>query len=182
LRRTTITSGLWFSAGPLFTRRIVSAVGAFRPDVHPVAEELEFHGRVKLTTRRVCHLGEVLSFYRTGNGDAITGSLRRVYEGRIEGAAAARTLLTSRGVKSTREWMSLMRMCLRTYYQTVNCCDEDRTLQDRAWEQWRMAAGEWDAPPALCARAVPRWLVRRMCRTCYAARSAGADSANGTVS
>jgi glycosyltransferase involved in cell wall biosynthesis len=179
LRRMTITDGLWYSAGPVFTRKIVESVGKFADDVHPVAEELYFHGRIKLITRRICFLDEVLNFYRVANADSLIGSLHRVYEGRIAGQAIALGLLKQHGVTSTREWASLYRMSLRTFYQTVSC-SEDAQLRDSAWRGLHETAWAWNAPVGILTGLMPRWLANGLLRGIYRLRSGGPSrSAHG---
>jgi glycosyltransferase involved in cell wall biosynthesis len=176
LLTSTITSGWWHSVGPLFTRHVVCAVGGFPPEVHPVAEELEFHGRIKLATKRICYLDEVLNFYRTSNETSITSPLPRLYEGRIAGAAVAVNLLQRHRVRSFREWMSVLRMSIQTYYQAVNCYPEPEML-GRAWAGIQETAHAWKPLAGLAFRFVPRGLVNLICRWTFSARKRRAAEA-----
>ncbi len=157
LDHVTITRVWWHSVGPLFSRRIVERVGPFQSDVPPYAEELDFHGRVKLTTRRVAYVDEVLNFDRKGSPSALTGAPSKVYSGRIQSAHVACELLRGFQVRDRHEWSSLFAMCFRTYYQTV-CCTNARELQDQAWQSLREIAGQCSAPLKM-TRLIPRPLL-----------------------
>jgi hypothetical protein len=100
---------------------------------------------------------------------AVTGSLHRIYEGRIQGANLAGAMLKEHGVRSTREWMSLLRMSLQTYYQALNC-SSDHELRDRAWLSWQDSARAWHSMLGSCARVLPRWMLDQVSRQWYALR------------
>ena len=134
IRNSSITSNLWHTAGPLFTRSVVLKAGGFPNDVHPVIEELEFHGRIKLLNPKISYLSVILNFYRKGSTSSVTGTLKRVYEGRICGANVAREMLVDAGNESFREWNSLTMMALRTVYQVKTCLPDDQEMFIRAFE------------------------------------------------
>lgn len=178
LGRATITGTKWYSVGPLFRREIVEAVGDFPPDVHPVAEELEFHGRIKLTTRKIKYVDEVLNFYRIGNKTSITGSLERLYDGRIAGTQTAMKLLQRFAPVPQSEWLSLLTRSFRTYYQTV-CCVEDEDLHARA------RLGFIEVAQSYCSvfkvlNLVPRQLVEVPMEMIWRCRSRNRRSSNLT--
>lgn len=135
LKGSTITTNLWHSAGPLFKREIVLRSGGFPRNVNPVIEELEFHGRIKLLNPSVYYLPDVLNYYRVGNPASVTGTLDRLYRGRIEGGSVARELLVAVGNISRKEWSALMWMTLRTAYQ-AGACSSDPRLQKDAWMEF----------------------------------------------
>jgi len=170
LHRMTITRGFWYSAGPLFTRRLINNVGAFPSDVHPVAEELEFHGRIKLSRPRIYFLGELLNFYRIGRTDSLTGSLRNVYAGRIACANAAAKLLIDHRERSPKEWRSLLTMCLQTHYRIVNCLS-DSDLRDRSWQSMKSILAARGYGYHVAASVAPRTLAEWCCRATYRLRS-----------
>jgi len=165
----TTTSGLWYTMGPVFSRSVVLSVGAFPPNVHPVVEELEFHGRIKLATRRICHLPWVLNWRRVGNPMSVTGERRRLYKGRLEGARIVAQMLGDRGITSVREWASLFRMSLKTYSQTLNGGTE-RDLVDEARESWLSVAASRNRGVSTACVVMPRKWVEAGLRATFELR------------
>jgi len=139
---SSITSNYWHTVGPLFRRSIVMRVGEFPRHVHPVVEEMEFHGRVKLATQRIKYLPWLLNFYRVGKESSVTGNIRRLYEGRLQGASVATQLLVDANVSSVKEWASLYWMSLKTYSQIVSH-DAGTGLSREARESWLAVASNW---------------------------------------
>jgi glycosyltransferase involved in cell wall biosynthesis len=166
---SSVTSNYWHTIGPLFRRSIVLQVGGFPSPVHPVIEELEFHGRVKLETRRIRYLPWILNFYRIGNSDSITGNLNNLYRGRLEGALVAARLLQSKAVADPREWASLFRMSLQTYSQTLTN-PAGAALSEDARRSWLSVAGSWHPWLAAACSIPPKETVEFSLRAMFRMR------------
>jgi glycosyltransferase involved in cell wall biosynthesis len=166
---SSITSTYWHTIGPLFRRSIVMRVGEFPRHVHPVVEEMEFHGRVKLATRRIRYLPWLLNFYRVGKESSVTGNIRRLYEGRLQGASVATQMLVNARVSSAREWASLYWMSLKTYSQIVSH-DAGTGLSREARESWLAVAGSWHPWLAAACRIPPAKPLEFMMRSSFRLR------------
>jgi len=135
-RRASLTRHLWYTAGPVFRYEVVRKAGGINEDVHPVAEELEFHARIKLLTDRVKYIDDVLCYYRRGLKRSITSELRYVCEGRLWAEKRIKNMLVEQNINRKNEWRDLAAMMIKTYYRLVNLSD-DSELIDRAGEQWK---------------------------------------------
>ena len=159
IQTTSLTSNLWYTAGPLFTRSIVERAGGFPNDVNAVIEELEFHGRIKLKNPKVVYIDCLLNFYRKGQTSAVTAQALQVYEGRIEGAKIIRTMLVSENNGSNLEWISLSLMALKTCYQISVAKPNEKDLYARSIAEFRNILRAW-SPLTSVAAAFPPVFVR----------------------
>lgn len=162
-RSALIGVASWFTVGPVFSRRIVSAAGPFPEDLHPVAEEMEFHARVKCLTRKVLYRPEILSFYRVGQRGALTSDLAEVCQSRIQGANRVLALLRTHKVRDPREYRAMLFYTARTFKSAASS-QKCGSLVLPAHQALLTAARAWSLPAYLAIRLVPIGALKALSR------------------
>ena len=138
-----IGHAFWYTPGPVFRRRAVTAAGPFPLDVHPVAEELEFHARIKCTTKHLRYLPEIMAFHRTGLSHQLTRQLPRLYQGKVDGVRWVAKIMEQHNITDRREWRGLINDLSATAYAIATCSydpalfeESVRLLKDLARRHW----------------------------------------------
>lgn len=105
---------LWGASGPLFRRAVLAKAGRF-PDERKLAEEVEFHARVKCVTRRIVYLPYILNFYRKTDFSSLSGSGHTV--SKCFTSPYLEQTLRSYGVEDPAEWRQLSAYCMKSAYR-----------------------------------------------------------------
>jgi glycosyltransferase involved in cell wall biosynthesis len=167
-----LSRAFWYTLGPVFRRRIVEAAGPFPLKVHPVAEEVEFHARVKCVTNRIHYLPEVLTFHRVGGKSQLTGQLARVYRGKIDAVRWIEKIMLENGIADSREWRGLLRYSLSTTY-AIGACSPDRGLFEESLRQTKNLARSRGNLLSMVLSLIPSSLGVGVCKSVYAMRNRG---------
>lgn len=166
----TIPRAFWYTPGPLFRRRIVAAAGPFPPDVHPVAEEVEFHARIKCVTNGIHYLPEVLAFHRVGRRSQLTGQLDRLYRGKVDAVRWIEKTMQEHGIVDLREWRGLIFSSLSTTY-AIAACSGDRELFETSLRLARALTRRHGSLPERLLLLAPSGIVHRLCVIVHGIRS-----------
>jgi len=126
----TIARAFWFTPGPVFRRRAVAAAGPFPPDVDPVAEEMEFHARIKCTAKNLFYLPEILAFHRIEHSSQLTRQLPRLYQGKVDGARWVVKTMEEFGIADRKEWHGLIKNLASTGYAIASCSHDQALVDD----------------------------------------------------
>jgi hypothetical protein len=127
----------------VFCRRAVAKAGPFPLDVHPVAEELAFHARIKCTTKDLRYLPEIMAFHRVGLSQQLTRQLPKLYQGKVDGAHQVAKIMEQYNITDRREWRGLIKDLSTTAYAIITCSHDPalfeesfRLLKDLTRRHW----------------------------------------------
>lgn len=138
-----IGHAFWYTPGPVFHRRAVSAAGPFPLDVHPVAEELEFHARIKCTAKNFQYLPQVMAFHRTGHSQQLTRKLLNLYQGKVNGSRWVAKIMAQHNITDRREWRGLIKDLSATTYAIATCSYDQALFEESFGLLKKIARRHW---------------------------------------